>query len=81
MFYGRKFDEPKIINIPDMPEVYLQKAIEKIGLPPIKGSYQSDSDYGAKCMLIGYDDARKKYKKKIKKLKAQLMQQKGDKNV
>ena len=34
------------------------------------------SDYGAKCMLIGYEKGRKqtkkKYKKKIKELKAKL---------
>lgn len=76
MFYGKK---PKFeqITIPTMPEIYKQKAIALgLGLPPFKETFVSSTDYGAKCMLLGYEFAKKKYKKKykkqIKKLKAEL---------
>lgn len=63
--------------IPKMPMVYVDKALEKgMGLPPIKESFISQSEYGAKCMLIGYEygqkKAKKKYKKRLKRLKAML---------
>ena len=72
-----KFESIEQRTIPTMPEVFTRKAIELgLGLPPLKETFVSSQDYGAKCMLLGYEFAKKKYKKKykkqIKKLKAEL---------
>lgn len=69
--------EPLELKIPEMPDVYCKKAIELgLGIPPVKPLYQSSTDYGAKCMVEGYEkgykDAKKKFKKKIKKMKKEL---------
>ena len=68
---------PEVNKIPPIAECYVNEAIEKgLGLPPLKEQFMTISDYGAKCMLIGYEKGRnqtkKKYKKKIKKLKAKF---------
>ena len=69
-FYKR---EPEQIKVPNMPPFFIPKAIKKgLGLPPIKKPFITDDEYGAKCMLFGYDLAKKKYKKKIKRLQAKL---------
>lgn len=59
------------------PEIYVKKAIEKgLGLPPLKEYTMPYQEYGAKCMLLGYQEgkrrSKKKYKKTIKKLQAKL---------
>lgn len=69
--------EPLELKIPEMPDVYCKKAIELgLGMPPLKPPYQSSTDYGAKCMVEGYEkgyrDAKKKFKKQAKKLKKEL---------
>ena len=70
-FYKRGVPEQE--NIPIMPAYYVPKAINKgLGLPPTKKPFITNDEYGARCMLLGYDIAKKKYKKKIKKLKAKL---------
>ena len=70
-FYKR--ETPEKTNIPIVPAFYIPKAINKgLGLPPTKQPLMNDDEYGARCMLLGYDLAKKKYKKKIKKLKAKL---------
>lgn len=65
------------VYTPPIPEVYIKRSIDKgLGLPPIKEHFMSVYEYGAKCMLKGYEagkeDAKKKYKKKIKLLKQEL---------
>lgn len=70
-FYKREALEQE--NIPIMPAYYVPKAINKgLGLPPTKKPFITNDEYGARCMLLGYDLAKKKYKKKIKKLQAKL---------
>ena len=69
--------KPLELKIPEMPDIYLKKAIEVgLGMPPLKPPYQSSNDYGAKCMVEGYEkgyrDAKKKFKKQAKKLKKEL---------
>lgn len=68
---------PEVNKLPPIFECYVNEAIKKgLGLPPSKEVFMTTSDYGAKCMLIGYEKGRKqtkkKYKKKIKELKAKL---------
>ena len=69
--------KPLELKIPEMPEIYSKKAIELgLGIPPLKPPYQSSNDYGAKCMVEGYEkgykDAKRKFKKQAKKLKKEL---------
>lgn len=65
------------VYTPPIPEVYVQKLIDKgFGPPPFKEPFMSTSNYGAKCFLKGYEagkeESKKKYKKKIKLLKQEL---------
>lgn len=60
--------EPDQKEIITMPEIYTKQALELgLGLPPLKEVCITNKDYGAKCMLLGYEFAKKKYKKKYKK--------------
>lgn len=47
---------------------YTLKVINKgLGVPPIDyGQFSSSSEFGAYCMLLGYEKAKKKYKQKYK---------------
>lgn len=60
--------EPEQKEIITMPEFYTKKALELgLGLPPLKEVFVTNNDYAARCMLLGYEFAKKKYKKKYKK--------------
>lgn len=76
-FIKSMYDMPEQKQIITMPEVYTKRALKLgLGLPPLKEVFVTNNDYGAKCMLLGYDFAKKKYKKKykkqLKKLRAEL---------
>ena len=47
---------------------YILKVLDKgMALPPIMtDDFKNTSEYGAYCMLLGYKEAKKKYKKKKK---------------
>ena len=77
MRFINDYYEPETKDIITMPEIHVKQALDiGLGLPPLKEVFTTTNDYGAKCMLLGYDFAKKKYKKKykkqIKKLKAEL---------
>ena len=77
MIFKKDYCEPEQIKIPTMPEVYTNRAIKLgLGLPPLKEIFVTNNEYGARCMLLGYEFAKKKYKKKykkqLKKLRAEL---------
>ena len=76
-FIKSMYDLPEQKEIITMPEVYTKRALKLgLGLPPSKEVFITNNDYGAKCMLLGYNFAKKKYKKKykkqLKKLRAEL---------
>lgn len=83
MLYGghqpkqTKPEDMPMVSVPTMPDVYINKAIDKgLGLPPFKEPFINTANYGAKCMLIGYKAGKKatkkRYKKKIKLLNQKL---------
>lgn len=82
MLFNKIYDVPEPIytdsvSVKPEPDIYLKKAIEKgLGLPPAKEYLMPYQEYGAKCMLLGYQEgkrrSKKKYKKAIKKLQAKL---------
>ena len=72
-------DVAQKMTIPPMPTDYVLKALEKgLGLPPLRPEFLKIDEYGAKCMLIGFKEGKrrnkKKYKKKIRLLQLELQQ-------